>query len=205
MTEVINHLRVVRDEPQELTSRGHRARRKSAPRGVLKDGVLAFFGLLGVLAVGWLVFAQVTGASVVVFETGSMAPGIPQGGASVSFPAKAADLRVGDIVTAKLDDATRPVTHRIVTIARDPASPNGRLLTLKGDANSTPDLFPYPVTNVLRVAVGGPGFGTVVTLLKSPIGIGTGFAVVALLVLWAFWPQRTARKGSHAHRRDASG
>jgi signal peptidase len=157
------------------------------------------------LAVGWLIFAQLTGASIVVFETGSMAPVIPQGGASVSFPAKAADLRVGDIVTAKLDDATRPVTHRIVSIAPDPSNPNGKLLTLKGDANATPDLFPYPVTDVLRVAAGGPGFGTVATVLKSPIGIAGDFAIAALLVLWAFWPQRTIRKGSHAHRRNASG
>jgi signal peptidase len=205
MTEVISHAPIVRDGQREHASRGRRARRKAPGRGVLKDVVLAFFGLLGMLAVGWLIFAQVTGASIVVFETGSMAPVIPQGGASVSFPAKAADLHVGDIVTAQLDDATRPVTHRIVSIAPDPGRPNGKLLTLKGDANATPDLFPYPVTDVLRVAVGGPGFGTVATVLKSPIGIAGGFAIVALLVLWAFWPQPTVRKGSHAHRHSASG
>jgi signal peptidase len=170
----------------------------------MKDVVLAIFGMLGVAALGWLVFTQITGASVVVFETGSMSPVIPQGGAAISFPTKAADLRIGDIVTAKLDDATRPVTHRIVSIAADPAHPNGRLLTLKGDANTTPDLFPYPVTKVLRVAVGGPGFGTVVSVLKSPIGIGGSFTIVALLVLWAFWPSRQAtRRGSHVQRHSA--
>jgi signal peptidase len=205
MTEVISQAPIAGDLPRKYAHRGRRTRRRVMHRGILKDAVLAFFGLLGALAVGWLIFAQVTGASIVVFETGSMAPTIPQGGASVSFPMKAADLRVGDIVTAKLDDASRPVTHRIVSIAPDPANPDDRLLTLKGDANSTPDLFPYQVSDVLRVAVGGPGFGTIATVLGSPIGIATAFAIVAMLVLWAFWPQRPARKGSHVDRRTASG
>ena len=170
-------------------------RARTLKRQILPEVGLLVTGCDGLLAVAWLVFSAVTGATIIVFMTGSMSPSIPSGGASISMPASAAELRVGDIVTAQIDDADLPVTHRIVSIAQT-GDPNTRALVLQGDDNATPDLFPYVVAKVPRVVIGGAGWGTALAVAQSPIAIGTLTLGVAALCGWAFWP---ARKTDAAH------
>lgn len=145
-------------------------------------------GLLGLLAVGWLLFAQVTGASIVVLKTGSMSPEIPQGWGTLAFPADAADLEVGDVVTVRLDDSSPLVTHRIVRIDSVDGRPEARDLVLQGDANDAIDLFPYRVDTALRTSTILPHAGPVLATMQSPIVLGGVIVLVGLLVLWAFWP-----------------
>ena len=162
-----------------------RARRRS---GRVKDIVLVVAALLGLATVGWTVFTQVTGATIIVLKTGSMSPGMPQGSGALSLPAAAPELKIGDIVSAKLDDASLPVTHRIVRIDEVPDSPQKRQLVLQGDANETEDLFPYTVERVLRVQFAIPHAGTVLSVVTSPLFLGGLVLMIGMLVVWAFWP-----------------
>lgn len=164
---------------------------KQAPQR-LTDLVFVLLGSAGALAIVWLVFAGITGATVIVFKTGSMAPTLPQGAASVSLPTLASDLRVGDVITVAIDDSSLPVTHRIVSIS-ETGNHATREVVLKGDDNDTADLFPYVVTEVPKVIVGAAGWGTALETLRAPFVIGGLTLGVAGLVLWAFWPREPAQ------------
>jgi signal peptidase len=129
---------------------GTRPRRSRRRAGRVADVALSVGALLGLLTAAWLGYAHLTGAAVVVLETGSMAPSMPQGTAAVVVPVAADQLRVGDVVTVRRDDASPFVTHRVVDIARVEDEPQRRSLILQGDANTTPDLFPYEVEQALR-------------------------------------------------------
>lgn len=161
-------------------------RRRRAPG--FKDVVLAVAAILGLAAVGWTVYSQTTGATIVVLKTGSMSPAMPQGSGAVSMPTDAADLEIGDVVTVRLDDASLPVTHRIVGIDGIADTPNARELTLRGDANDTDDLYPYVVERVLRVAMPLPHAGAVLSVLTAPWFLGGMVLVIGALMAWAFWP-----------------
>lgn len=162
-----------------------RARQRS---GRVKDVVLVVAALLGLATVGWTVFTQVTGATIVVLKTGSMSPDMPQGSGALSLPAEADELEVGDVVTAKLDDASPLVTHRIVQIDEVPGAPQKRELVMRGDANDTDDLYPYTVEKVLRAQFAIPHAGAVLSVMTSPLFLGGLVLVVGMLVVWAFWP-----------------
>ena len=165
----------------------HAARARRRP-GRVKDIVLVVAALLGLVTVGWTVFTQVSGATIVVLKTGSMSPDMPQGSGALSLPADAAELEIGDVVTAKLDDASPLVTHRIVRIDEVPGSPEKRELVMRGDANETDDLYPYTVETVLRVQFVIPHAGAVLSVVTSPMFLGGVVLVIGMLVVWAFWP-----------------
>lgn len=147
-------------------------------------------GLVGMLVIGWYVFSLLTGARLAVLMTGSMSPDLPAGSAAVTVPVQAADLELGDVVTLQRDDASLPVTHRIVGIEDGPTEA-ARSLTLQGDDNPVPDLFPYVVEEAHRMVLGAPHLGTVLGVVRAPWAILTLTAVVAALVLAAFWPERS--------------
>ncbi len=148
--------------------------------------------LTAVAVVGWLVFSQVTGATLVTFRTGSMSPTMPQGALAVSLPVTAAEIRQGDVVTVPRTDNGRPVTHRVVSVSdpSDPAAPaQARQLVLKGDANLTVDRRPYVVTEARRVVASVPHAGAVLETVRSPLGMATLTLLLGALVMWALWPQ----------------
>lgn len=156
---------------------------------LLPDLVLTLACLAGLLVLGWLAFSTATGATIIVFQTGSMSPTMPAGTAAVSLPVEAAELRVGDVVTVRRDDASLPVTHRVVEIAEVPGDPASRELVLQGDANASPDLARYTVQTTLRVAAAVPGGGAVLDVVRSPTALAAMTLVATLLVLWTFWPR----------------
>ena len=80
-------------------------------------------------------------------------------------------------------------------IAANPADSSSRLVTLRGDANESNDLSPYAVSEVKLVMASAAGLGTALGLLRSPFFLALTTLVVALLAVWAFWPQRR-----HRHR-----
>ncbi|MFT4298985.1 MAG: signal peptidase I [Aeromicrobium sp.] len=173
----------------------HRRRGESAGRrrgrrlpGLLKDLVLGVAGLLGVVAVGWALYAHYSGATVIVLKTGSMSPDLPAGYGVLSYPVDADEVEVGDIVTTRLDDASPLVTHRVVRIDMVPEHPEKRSFVLQGDANEVEDVFPYTVDWVYRAEMPLPHAGPMMAILTSPLVMGTVVLLVGLLVLWAFWP-----------------
>jgi|SRR5690625_875854 len=151
------------------------------------DIAAAALGLVGLVVVGWLLFSFFTGATLVVLKTGSMSPTMPAGTAAVTMPTAAADLEVGDVVTVQRDDTSLPVTHRIIEITPG-NTPAERELRLQGDANATPDLFPYRVEETHRVITAMPGLGRMLAVAQGPVVMGVATVVVAALCLRAFWP-----------------
>ena len=178
------------------TSESRPARPQRAGRlgRALKEGVLTLVGLVGLLAIVWLVCAMVFGLSIVVFKTGSMAPEIPTGSAAVVREVQASEIRVGDVITVQREGAPLPVTHRVVSIAADPADPAARIVELRGDANESNDLAPYTITEAKRVLASFPGFGIALGIMRSPFFLAVTSVAVALLTVWAFWPQRRVQR-----------
>jgi signal peptidase I len=168
-------------------------RMPAASRG--KETVFALFGILGLVSVAWLVIAASMSLSVVVFKTGSMAPTMPTGSAAIVQTVDASRLVVGDVVTVQRSASELPVTHRIVSIAADPASPQRVQLTLQGDANQIADGAPYSVSRAGLVVASLPFVGYVVAALRTPVALGAISLVIAGLIVWAFWPASLA-----AHR-----
>jgi len=158
--------------------------------GLAKELVLAVVGILGLLGIAWLLCAWLFGLSIVVFKTGSMSPTIPTGSAAVVRDVPASTISIGDVITVRRDSAALPVTHRVVGIEQDPASSESRIVTLKGDANSTADLDPYVISETKVVVASMAGAGTVLAILRTPFVLALTTLIVALLAIWAFWPQR---------------
>lgn len=160
-------------------------------------------GAWGLMVALWLVVSLVTGARIVIFETGSMGPAMPAGSAAISLPAPARDLRVGDVVTVARDGGL-PVTHRIKRLGD--MSGTGRDVVLQGDANAGPDPFPYHVTAPLRVLTSVPGLGAVVRATRTPALLAGATVIAAALVLSALWPagRRTTGATTATSHRAAS-
>lgn len=196
MPNVIAASGTLAEEVTGLTSAGVPRVIRSA-RHPVKDAVLTLAGLAGALSLLWFVLTSVTGTSLVIFTTGSMAPTIPTGSVALVRPVAASEIRVGQVVTVQRVGARLPVTHRVVSVESDPARADGRILVLRGDANSTNDPLPYRVTEAKLVLASVPGLGTAMTVARLPMVSGTVTVAVAALVMWAFWPSRRA-----AHRRE---
>jgi signal peptidase len=173
------------------------AARGSGPtaRHPVKDAVLALAGLAGALSLVWLLVAAATGLSVVIVTTGSMSPTMPTGSAALLRPVAASEVGVGDVVTVRRPGARLPVTHRVVAVAPDPDRAEGRILVLRGDANTSDDPYPYQVREVGLVVASAPMLGFVLSFSRQPLVAGTMTIGIAVLVAWAFWPSRRA-----AHR-----
>lgn len=169
-------------------------------RRVLKDVVLGLAGLAGLACILWFIAGLVFGASIVIFRTGSMEPTIPTGSAAVVTAVAASDIAVGDVLTVDRADSALPVTHRVVSIAHDPAVDGGRIIVLRGDANPVNDPDPYHLTEAKRVVFSVPAVGTMLRVSTTPLFLGSTTLIVAALMVWAFWPPRD--RGAHAAHSD---
>lgn len=114
---------------------------------------------------------------------GSMAPAINVGDLAVVAPARAEDLRVGDVITYRQPDkADVVVTHRIIGIEAD-ASGRKSFVT-KGDSNNTTDQVAVDSATVLgRVAYVLPKLGYLVDFARRAEGKVLLIGVPGLLLL----------------------
>lgn len=181
-------------------ARGRAAHRATAPhRGahrasrwagkVVAGLALATTVLVGTAALGWSVWSTTSGARLIEFMTGSMTPTYPTGAVAITVPTPAGDLVPGDVVLVRRDQFSKPVTHRVVSVAPadDPAE---RTLVLQGDANTTPDIEPYVVAEVGRVVAGSAQLGDVLRAVRHPASLALLTLVAGAAVLRAFWPDR---------------
>ncbi len=137
------------------------------------------------------------GLQVFAIRGGSMTPAIPLGAAVVAVPTATNDIRVGDTVTIRAENGVI-YTHRVVEI--DASEPEVWLHT-KGDANSTADAEPVPVTSVVgRVDVSIPGLGYLIVMLGTPAGLMSFLAYTVALLL-AIWELEEAEGAAETHRR----
>jgi signal peptidase len=143
-------------------------------------------------AVGVAVVATVwSGLGLVRLASGSMSPAYPVDAVLLVRDVPADEVIPGDVVTVTRDGMV-PITHRVVRVE---PGPFGAELVLRGDANDADDPAPYRVRRVGLVLGGVPFGGAAVAALQSPLGLAGGAVVVALLVLWAWWP-RTDREAA---------
>lgn len=155
----------------------------------LIDILLWCIGILGLLSLIAAIIAHIWGLSIILFSTGSMAPTIPAGAAALVQRIPASEVKVGDVVTVERKDAL-PITHRVTSVQPSEAVPGDYVITMKGDANLSPDAAPYQVSEVRRVLYSVPGVAQTISRLRSPYVIGGLTVVAAMLVTWAFWPRR---------------
>lgn len=164
----------------------HRAERAPGrARRLLGRLAMDLLALGGVLCIALVVAAVLLDVSLVMFRTGSMAPTIPTGAVAVVREVPASTVRVGDVVTVDRP-SDLPVTHRVLTVEGTGAE---RTITMQGDANDSPDPFPYTVTTVRRVLWSVPGGARLIVAVSSPWVLGAVALGASALVTWAFWPR----------------
>jgi signal peptidase len=103
--------------------------------------------------------------------SGSMEPTIPVGSEVILTQADASTIKRGDIITfQRPGHAGQLVTHRVVSIASDPAT-HLRSFVTKGDANGVSDDWFIPAQGTgLRYAFHIPLLGYAFAMLQTPIG-----------------------------------
>lgn len=165
-----------------------------APRRMWREVAVSLGAVLGVACIVLAVMSGVFGVKPLVFTSGSMSPEIRTGALAFAQETAAADLKVGDVVSVS-DEAGVRITHRVVdTAPATGATPDGTIaLTLKGDANQSPDAQTYEVATADRVLLDVPYAGHAATWLTSPVGLVAGGLLLGIVMLAAFSPSQGPR------------
>ena len=153
---------------------------------------LTLVAVLGAVCIACILASVLLKVSFVAFRTGSMTPAYPVGALAVVREVPASSLKPGDVATVQRTAESLPVTHRVVTVTTDPASADGAVLVLKGDATKSEDPVEYRVQSVRKMLVAVPELGHWVMGARSPWVIGGSTALLACLVGWVFWPRQEA-------------
>jgi signal peptidase I len=167
----------------------------------------AIAAVLFALIILLVVVPRLTGSTPYTILTGSMVPTMPPGTVVVSRPTSFSDIHLGDVVTYQIASGQPAVvTHRVVGINVE--SDGSQTLTMKGDANPSPDLrhviskqvrgvvwYSIPVVGYFG-AIGSADNRSVIARL-----IGAALIAYALFVLIAALIRgRKAPKGSQRSR-----
>jgi signal peptidase I len=179
------------------------AQHARAPRHEHSSKPATWYGVLG-QTVAWIVAAalfgliialvlipRLTGSTPYTILTGSMVPTMPPGTIVVDRPEPFSSIRVGDVLTYQLvSGQPAVVTHRVLGINVE--ADGSQSLTMKGDANPTPDVkrvIPKQVRGVVWYSVPLVGyFGAVGSADTRSIAariIGAGLILYAIYVLIA--------------------
>ncbi|KQR47743.1 S26 family signal peptidase [Microbacterium sp. Leaf161] len=174
--------------------------RRSSRRGpgrVLADALLWLAAIAGAACMVLVVVALTANITLIMFRTGSMSPTIPAGSVAVVQSIAASQAQVGDVVTVDRE-GDLPVTHRITSIAPG-ASKDERVITMRGDANTADDPYPYTVQTVRVVLFSVPGIATVIVAMGNPYVLGGLTLGATALVVWAFWPRSSKERRVRTH------
>ncbi|MER7167655.1 signal peptidase I [Micromonospora sp. NPDC000207] len=165
-----------------------RVRRRQGVLTRVGDLALTVLALAGTVCVVLVPLAFFFDISLILFKTGSMSPTIPAGSLAVVREIPASKVVVGDVVTVDRTPLP-PITHRVVAVA-DGGGPV-RLLTLRGDANTSNDAAPHAVSHVRLVEWSVPRLGYGVRALSNVYAASAITIGIAAIVTWAFWPRAT--------------
>jgi signal peptidase len=159
-------------------------------------------GLAVLVALGALMLVPpLLGYERYVIEGGSMAGALPRGAIAYERLVPVDRLSTGDVIT--YTHAGSRITHRIVSITRDPAG--RRVFRTKGDANAAPDPWRFTLPSarqpVVRFHV--PLVGYVIAALSVRVLrmllIGLPALAIGLLLLRGVWrDHRAAGAGAAA-------
>ncbi|HMH57675.1 MAG TPA: signal peptidase I, partial [Galbitalea sp.] len=131
------------DDPPVQHARDHRHERPGKPTtwfSILGQVIAwAIAALLFALILILVVVPRATGSTPYTILTGSMVPQMPPGTIVVNRPEPFSAIRVGDVLTYQIASGEPAVvTHRVIAINVE--SDGSQTLTMKGDANPSPDL-----------------------------------------------------------------
>ncbi len=197
------------DDPPAQHAREHRHERPVKPTtwyGVLGQTVAWIIaGLLFALILILVVIPRLSGSTPYTILTGSMVPTMPPGTIVVTRPEPFSTIRVGDVVTYQIASGQPAVvTHRVLGINVE--ADGSQTLTMKGDANPSPDLkrvIPKQVRGVVWYSVPYVGYvGAVGSADARSIAarvVGAALIAYALYVLVASLVR--GRKPLSGHRR----
>ncbi|HWH26865.1 MAG TPA: signal peptidase I [Pseudolysinimonas sp.] len=151
----------------------------------LSGGLLAVMLLLAVLVI---VAPMAVGGQALTVLTSSMEPQYPAGTLVIVKPVKAADVKIGDVVTYQLESGKDAVvTHRV--IARTQNVDTGKItFTTKGDNNDDADLKPVSevqIRGTLWYAI--PYLGWVNNWVNGDMRVFIVPVIVGGLFLYALW------------------
>lgn len=149
----------------------------------LRELILWAGAVLGGICLLWTVTIATTGLVPLVFMSGSMSPAINTGDLAFARTEPSSALRVGDIVSVETRQGVR-VTHRIVEFT--PATGQSVGLTLRGDANASPDAESYTVETADRVVAVVPKAGYLLNAAATPWAWLFGGALVAAALFLGF-------------------
>jgi signal peptidase len=153
------------------------------PRGLRREAVgnavvaasVAALALVGVLP-------RLTGYRTLTVLSGSMRPTFAPGDVVVVTQERAADLRVGDVITYRVPVGARQVeTHRVVRIVRRLPTP---IVVTKGDANDHADPWTAELhgQTLWRYRFAVPWAGKIVIALRNPLFRKTALFFLPLLL-----------------------
>jgi signal peptidase len=170
-------------------------RRKPRTWGILRNVLLNLAALGGAVCIVFVGLAFFFHISLIMFKTGSMTPTIPAGSVALVHQIPVDEVELGDVVTIDRPGEL-PITHRVIKI--EPAAGGLRYLTLRGDANPSPDAAPYLVSQVRRVFWSAPGLAKKIVAVSDRWVMLSISLAVSALVTWAFWPRGAAAvEGRH--------
>ncbi|WP_427869142.1 signal peptidase I [Leucobacter luti] len=179
---------VGQEEPQEAVGRqpsAGKARLREAwsalSSGVMV-GIILSIGLIALLAIA---LPAAGGGRALTVLTSSMEPTLPPGTMVVTMPVRAADVKVGDVLTYQLRSGEPLlVTHRVMQrLIRVDGS---TVFLTQGDNNDLPDEgFVEEVQIVGTVRYSIPYLGWVTRLFTGEVGAWTVRGVVAALFVYA--------------------
>ncbi|MBA4180330.1 MAG: signal peptidase I [Anaerolinea sp.] len=170
--------------------------RRTQRRRTLRPALLLLSILLNAVIVGVVLLVMaatvpaLAGFHPVTIYGGSMGRALPLGSVAVMQPVDSSAVSPGDVIAVGRG-AGLPVIHRVIEIED---VEEGRVVTLKGDANATPDANRVILTGRGdRLVYYVPWAGYILAFAGSPGGVA---ALVGIPVLyWAF------RRTSHLLRR----
>lgn len=131
--------------------------------GLIRDMTLAFF-LVAAIILGGVV---VSGARLIVLESGSMSPAYRTGALLICWPRATEALAPGDVIAFRPPEWNTRVVHRIIRVERHTGKTR---ISTRGDANGSADAW-NPVTipdkEVPVVTVQVPGVGFALKILAD--------------------------------------
>lgn len=156
----------------------------------IRNVITLIFAVCMVVCAMFLVGARLAGYQVYTVISGSMKPEYNVGDLIYVKEIDTSEIEVGMPITFVLNEDLVVATHRVVEIDTE----NQHFYT-KGDANDTVDTAPVHFKNVIGVPKFRiPYLGYVSDFIQNPPGTYITIGVVGVLLLGAFWPDKSISK-----------
>lgn len=152
--------------------------------GIVKN--ILYIALISVLVIVAVAVVAgrfgIGGARALVVQSGSMEPSIPTKSVVFTYPTQ--NYNSGDVITFKQSGRDEVlVTHRVVSVVK---TPDGKLITTKGDANEDPDGEAVAGEDVVgKVLFSIPFVGSIVSFAQTVPGFIILIVVPTVAIIYS--------------------